>query len=189
MRRPKLLLPWGATSILGHSLRQWENLQAFQIGIVCAAGDVEIQNELDRLEFPRANRIFNTEPDRGMFSSVQSAAAWPGWKTGIERWVISLGDQPQLRSGTLRTLLEFAIANPDKICQPLRNGRRRHPVFLPRAAFQLLKDHPGPDLKQFLESRVQELAGFESGDNGLDFDIDTPGDYEQAKQLFSGQSA
>ena len=189
MGRPKLLLPWGATSMLGHSLQQWESLRPSQIGIVCAAEAAEIQNELDRLKFPPANRIFNAEPDRGMFSSIQCAAAWPDWQTGIGRWVISLGDQPQLRPETLLTLLEFAIANPDKICQPLRNGRRRHPVFLPKAAFDSLKGHPGSDLKQFLESRVQELSGFESDDSGLDFDIDTPSDYERAKRLFPGQGA
>jgi CTP:molybdopterin cytidylyltransferase MocA len=40
-----------------------------------------------------------------------------------------------------------------------------------------------PDLKQFLERHACDLAGFESDDAGLDFDMDTPEDYERLRAL------
>ncbi len=186
MGRPKLLLPWGRYSILEHSIRQWDRLQATQIGVVCAANATAIGDELERLRFPTVNRMVNVDPARGMFSSIRCAAAWTGWKAGLGHWVISLGDQPHVHEETLRALLVFAMAHRDKICQPLRMGRRRHPVLLPKLAFMALKDCSDFDLKQFLESRANELAGFESEDAGLDFDIDTPADYERARQFFFG---
>ncbi len=78
MGRPKLLLPWGGTSVLGHLIRQWRALDAKQIAVVCARDDGAMQAELDRLGFAEENRICNPAPERGMFSSIQCAAQWPG---------------------------------------------------------------------------------------------------------------
>src|ERR1051326_7538368 len=97
MGRPKLLLPWGESSVLGHLLRVWHSLNARQIGIVCAAHDTGIGAELDRLCFPESQRIANPNPDRGMFSSIQCAAAWRGWEEPLTHWAVVLGDQPHLR--------------------------------------------------------------------------------------------
>ena len=75
MGKPKLLLPWGDTSVLGQLIRQWQSLGAKQIAVVHGTGDKAIGSELDRLGFPACNRITNLKPERGMFSSVQCAAA------------------------------------------------------------------------------------------------------------------
>src|SRR6266550_2912156 len=85
MGRPKLLLPWGNTSVIGHLIRQWQDLGAEQVAVICAAGDAAIQVELDRLGFASGQRIINPVPERGMFSSVQSSAQWAGWQAGLTR--------------------------------------------------------------------------------------------------------
>jgi molybdenum cofactor cytidylyltransferase len=188
MGRPKLLLPWGDTSVLGHLIGSWRHAGARQIGVVCAKQIQAVADELDRLQFASENRIFNPDPDRGMFSSIQCAAAWPGWQSGLTHWAIVLGDQPHLQTETLRGLLEFGAGHSEKICQPMRNGRRRHPVLLPRKAFLALADTAAADLKSFLQSRPDELAGFEAEDPGLDFDMDVPADYERARKLYLEKS-
>jgi molybdenum cofactor cytidylyltransferase len=184
MARPKLLLPWGATSVLGHLLEQWRSLQAEQIAVVLAANDQAIADELQRLGFPQQQRVLNPAPQQGMFSSIQCAARWTGWHLAISHWVIVLGDQPHLQRETLRALVEFAAGQPEKICQPSRHGRARHPVLLPKKAFAQLKDSAAESLKQFLQAAPQELALCEINDPGLDFDIDQPADYEKAAQLY-----
>jgi molybdenum cofactor cytidylyltransferase len=186
MGRPKLLLPWGNTSVLGHLLQQWSRLAAAQIAVVCAKDADALREELDCLNFSQANRIFNTESERGMFSSIQCAAAWPGWNPELTHFLISLGDQPHLKHETLQWLLDVAAANPGKICQPLQAGRRRHPVVFPRTEFAALAVSTANDLKEFLTRRENQLAGFESGDPGLAADLDTPEDYERAKALYFG---
>jgi molybdenum cofactor cytidylyltransferase len=179
MGRAKLLLPWRTTTVLGHLLREWEQLGARQVGVVCAGDGTEVRKELDRLGVPAKNRIVNPDPDRGMFSSIQCATWWPGWDAAVTHWVVTLGDQPHLRRETLQALLHFGAAHPEKICQPLRNGRRKHPVLLPKHAWMALGNSTAGDLKQFLEQHTDDQGGFESEDAGLDSDMDTPEDYER----------
>jgi molybdenum cofactor cytidylyltransferase len=180
MGRPKLLLPWGDTSILGHQLRTWQQLRARQIAVVCAESDHALHRELDRLNFPAHNRILNSRPEMGMFSSIRCAALWPGRKTGLTHWAITLGDQPHLRFETLHTLLHFSARHPDKVCQPRRLDRLHHPVILPERFFRQLAETSAATLKDFLRTIPEEISGCEIDDAGLDFDIDTPADYERA---------
>jgi molybdenum cofactor cytidylyltransferase len=187
MGRPKLLLPWGGTSVLGHLIEQWQGLGAKQIAVVCAVGDQNIRDELERLGFPTANRLPNPAPDRGMFSSIQCAAQWQGWENGLTRWVIVLGDQPLVRKATLRSLLDFSSAHQGKICQPMHGGHGRHPVVLPRAAFLALADSTAPTLKAFLENRAAEVTFCLVHDPGLEVDIDWPEDYQRALKLAQKQ--
>jgi molybdenum cofactor cytidylyltransferase len=178
MGRPKLLLPWQGTSVLGHLVAQWQAAGAGQIAVVCASGDRPLEAELDRLGFPAADRIVNPAPDRGMFSSIQCAAQWPGWQPAWSHFAIALGDQPHLRQSTLLALLRFSAARPTQVCQPARSGRPRHPVVLPRAVFLELAQSPAARLKDFLASRP--LAACEIDDPGLDWDLDSPADYAKA---------
>ncbi|MBM3835296.1 MAG: nucleotidyltransferase family protein [Verrucomicrobia bacterium] len=185
MGQPKLLLPWGGDTVLGHLIQQWCDLGATQVGVVCAAGNQGIDDELDRLGFSVQNRIYNATPELGMFSSIQCAARWPHWHSALTRWAIVLGDQPHLRPETLRTLLEFAVGHPDKICQLSRQGRRRHPVLLWKTAFLRLQHATEPHFKAFLQNWTAEIAVREIDDPGLDLDLDQPSDYERALQLYA----
>jgi molybdenum cofactor cytidylyltransferase len=187
MGGPKLLLPWGETTVLGQLLNQWGNLPTAQIAVVCQAGDQALHAELDRLQFPTASRITNPEPERGMFSSIQCAARWNGWRPDLTHWAIALGDQPHLAAPTLRALAEFAGRQRDKICQPARNGHARHPVFLPSPAWVALPGATETTLKQFLSARGTDVRLIELNDPGLDLDMDRPVDYEKAKHLFFTQ--
>lgn len=185
MGRAKLLLPWGDTTVLGHLLAQWRALGAAQIALVRRAEDAALDHELSRLGFDRADCILNPDPGRGMFSSIQCAARWTGWRTDLTHWVIALGDQPHVRRESLRTLLEFAADHPDRICQPSRQGRPRHPVLLPKACFFQLAETDAPTLKDFLRTRADQIACREMDDAGLDLDLDRPEDYQRALALFA----
>lgn len=180
MGRPKLLLPWGKTSVLGHLIAQWKRLGGEQIGVICAPDEPAMQAELDRLEFPKELRILNPDPTRGMFSSIQCAARWKSWRTDLSHWAVALGDQPHLKETTLRTVLQFAGSKPGKICQPIWQNHRRHPVVFPAAAFAQLGSANESDLRTFLESRTPERAFCDIDDPGLGVDLDLPSDYENA---------
>jgi molybdenum cofactor cytidylyltransferase len=180
MGRPKLVLRWGKTSIIGHLIEQWRALGAAQIAIVCRPGDRELATELDRMNFPPEDRIENPRPERGMFSSVLCAANWDGWKPSVAIWSIILGDQPHLRLDTLRTLLAFHCDHPDAICQPIYDGHTRHPVLLPDRAFNELKHSKETTLKEFLKRTSCTLVKCPIQDSGLALDLDCLEDYEKA---------
>jgi CTP:molybdopterin cytidylyltransferase MocA len=137
--------------------------------------------ELDRLNFPAPDRIENPQPERGMFSSIVCAANWVGWKPDISSWAIVLGDQPHLRSETLRELQEFSAQSPSAVCQPQFDGRERHPVILPRRVFVELKTSGADSLKDFLESVSCPRVQFATNDSSLALDLDTPEDYQRAQ--------
>jgi molybdenum cofactor cytidylyltransferase len=139
MGRPKLLLPWHNTTIIGHIIHQWQELGASQIVVIHRPDDVLMATELDRLKLTQSNRIENPQPEKGMFSSILCAANWQGWKKGISSHAIMLGDQPHLRPDTLRALLQFHQEHPDAVCQPEFQGHLRHPVLLPRKVFEMLR--------------------------------------------------
>ena len=174
MGRPKLLLPWSDKTILAHLIQQWTALGSSQMAVV-----VEPKSPL-LVHLANVGQIVNPHPELGMFSSVQCAARWDGWKEDITHFVITLGDQPHVGTGTLQAILNFAEKNSDWICQPARNGRGRHPVILPKHAFAELANAKASNLKEFLGERESRRKIFESGDPALDLDIDTPADYETA---------
>jgi len=179
MGRPKLLLPWGGTTIIGHLIRQWQALGAEQIAVVQRPHDEPLNAELDRLNFPIGDRIENPDCKRGMFSSIQCAANWPGWKHDLGLWAIILGDQPHLQPETLRALLAFHREHPDAISQPVHEGRARHPVLLPRPAFAELRQSRAETLKDFLQQTSYKIIGHPMEDTGLMIDLDKPEDYER----------
>jgi molybdenum cofactor cytidylyltransferase len=179
MGKPKLLLPWRGTTVIGHLLSQWQELHAAQITIVLRANDPALTAELDRLNFPKPERIDNPQPERGMFSSIVCAANWDGWRKDISRWAITLGDQPHLQPATLQQLLEFSAQNQGSICQPALDGHTGHPVILPRQTFVELKSSGAATLKDFLNRTALPLVKCSVADPGLSLDMDTPEDYNR----------
>jgi molybdenum cofactor cytidylyltransferase len=177
MGRPKLLLPWGDTTVIGQLVRQWRALGATQIVIVCRPGDEGLRAELDRLGVAAGDRIENEKPERGMFSSVTSAARWDGWRGGLASWVIVLGDQPHLRLESLRALLDFHGAHRELICQPSYGGRGRHPVVVPAGVFGELRYSRAETLGDFLRNVSVGRVECPLEDEGLSLDMDRPEDY------------
>jgi molybdenum cofactor cytidylyltransferase len=195
MGRPKLLLPWKDTTVIGHLVRQWRELGATQIAVVGRPNDATLVEALKRDASKRGaattlqrfngspfnastDYIVNPQPERGMFSSIVCAANWTGWKSEIASFAIILGDQPQLQLNTLRVLLGCAAQHPDAICQLEFAGRPRHPVLLPRRAFAELKDSRAESLKDFLKRISCPSVQYVINDPNLTLDLDTPEDYE-----------
>src|SRR5438105_11527396 len=104
MGRPKMLLPWGNTSIIGLLIDQWLHIGVEQLAIVIAPDNQDLDRELGRLGFPEQNQIRNPAPEGGMYTSIQCAARWSGWQAGLTHWAIALGDQPHLQPRTLLAL-------------------------------------------------------------------------------------
>lgn len=179
MGRPKMLLPWQGATIIGHLVSTWRTLGARQVGVVCRPADTALAAELDRLGVSSRDRIANPLADQGMFSSVQAAARWGGWRAELTHFALVLGDQPHLRPATLRRLLDDCAKNPAVARQPSFQHQPAHPVVLPRRLFHPLGDQPGAStLRDYLQTITVALT--EITDPGLALDLDTPADYQAA---------
>lgn len=207
---PKMLLPWGNTSVVGSSVERWDRLGAKDIAVVCASKDHKLKSELLRLgctepaaltELAReANLrrssgtadmstrraiILNSEPELGMFSSVRLAALWTGWSAESTHVIIALGDQPHLRKETLLRLIFAGVERPERVWQPRWNGRPKHPVLMPASAFFGLSRTRGETLREYLQTLSPPPLYMDSDDPGLDLDLDYPADYVRALGLAS----
>jgi molybdenum cofactor cytidylyltransferase len=186
MGRPKLALPWGKTTIIGNLISTWRELGVDEIAVVCASENEPVHAALNRVAFPISQRVINPVPARGMFSSIQSAASWPGWSQHLSHFVIALGDQPGISVKSLRLLLDFVALNPDIVCQPMHEGRRCHPIVLPRLVFEQVIPSEKETFREFLEPF--ERACLRLDDEQLAFDIDRPEDYERAVKEASART-
>jgi molybdenum cofactor cytidylyltransferase len=184
MGAPKMLLPWGSSSVLGHIVNLWSNLSR-QTVVVLAPENSALNIALNDLRFPTDQRVINPAPEEGMLTSIQQAAAWPGWKPDLTHCAIVLGDQPQIPRNLLERLCDFASANPGAVCQPLLNDRPKHPVMIPITALQSLADFRGASLREFLNSGIFRREFFRSDESALACDLDTPEDYAHARARFN----
>jgi len=184
MGSPKLLLPWAGTTVVGHLVAQWRAAGVGRVAVVLRPGDVALEQELDRIGLPSGERIVNPRHAEGMFSSVVAVARWEGWGTETTAWVFALGDQPHLRTETLAGLLAFHAAHPGAVCQPVAEGRPRHPVIVPRSVGARLGTTAAATLRDFLEEEERSgplvRQGWPCDDGGLSLDLDTPEDYRKA---------
>lgn len=178
MKRPKLLLPWGDTTILGHHVRVWKSLGASQIAVVIADGDDALDRELSQEQYNEVDIIKNPFPESEMFHSMLKASGWTGWKPDVTHWVVVLGDQPHISTNTLAELLEFARRHDNKICRPRYQGYPRHPVVYPSWAWPQLRLMPlYKSLTEFLVEHQPACEYFDCGEQSLNQDIDFPADY------------
>jgi molybdenum cofactor cytidylyltransferase len=184
MGQPKLLLPWGSTSVLGQVVSWWRPLGAEQLAVVVSDQGGPVAAELDRLGLGTEMRIWNPEAVKGMFSSAVAAALWAGWSAGLTHWIVCLGDQPHLQRATLERLIDTGRSRPHLVLQPCHGTRPRHPIWLPAGVFRALGAGGDANLREFLERHASRRELVDVDDPGLDLDLDTPEDYARLRREF-----
>jgi CTP:molybdopterin cytidylyltransferase MocA len=182
MGQPKLCLPWGKTTILGHLLDQWHEAGADKIVVVHGPGETPVTLELNRLGVPTGQRAATVAMDRGMMGSVITAARLAVQDATLTHLVIALGDQPQVRTESLRGILQACETAPGRIVRVVFQGNPGHPVALPANVLSELSETSSETLRDFL--RLKEIPGCDLtvDDSGVLLDVDTPDDYARASR-------
>jgi molybdenum cofactor cytidylyltransferase len=183
MGQPKLCLPWGKTTILGHVLDQWREAGAQEL-LVVHSPDAQspVIEELDRLGVPPPERAATVAPERGMMGSVVTAARRAVRVPSLSHLVIALGDQPQIGPETLRILLDACAARPGSVLRVSHQGRPGHPLALPAACLADLAATSAATLRDFLGLLPQPPEDLTSPNSGVLLDIDTPDEYAEASR-------
>lgn len=139
------------------------------IVITSAAADLSAVAELSR---PGVTTVFNPDPDRGMFSSIQIGIA----AAGGDPVVVLPGDMPFVRPETVvRLLAEYAEA-PGPVAPEYR-GKHGHPLALPPAACRaILQAEATSRLDDVLARSGWPRRFFAVDDAGVTRDVDVIGD-------------
>ena len=182
MGRPKLCLPWGRTTVLGHILDQWREAGAEKIVVVHAPGEGPVTRELDRLKILSTQRVATIAPQRGMMGSVITAAALALHDTSLTHLIIALGDQPHLQTETLREILHACSTAPNKVIRVIFQGKAGHPIALPANLFAELSVTKAETLRDMLSLREIPGCDLTCHDSGVLLDVDTPDDYARASK-------
>ena len=181
MGRPKLLLPYGQSTIVGALAAALRAGGASPVVIVAAHGDTELQ---DQARAFGALVAVNPDPERGMLSSIREGLAALGGTGRLaqrgEVMLVAPADLPALRPGTVAELLWRRAAAGAPLAVPTWRGQRGHPLAIaPDLLPEIDTLDPAIGLKQLLEHHAAAVLEVPVDDPGAVRDVDTPEDYQR----------
>lgn len=173
--RPKLLLPFGESTVIGCVVGAMEGPGVHPILVVAGAAAPEIQAALAGT---RAQVLLNPAPERGMVSSLRIGLGALPDKGG--RFLIALGDQPRLKASDVTRLLDEQARLGKGIAIASYRGKRGHPVvFTSRYREEILTLRDDQILRDLIHSHADDVTVVECESDGVIHDIDTQEDYER----------
>ena len=177
MGQPKMLLPWGNTTVLEKVIATFKAADVEDI-LVVIGGD---RDAVESLVGGSAQIIFNPNYAKGeMLSSVQVGLV--GLKPGAEAALIGLGDQPQVRERSVRSVLKAYRNSGASLVVPSFQMRRGHPWLVARVHWDEILEMRSPaSLRDFLNCHADEIHYVELHHESVLQDLDTPGDYLKSK--------
>lgn len=179
MGRPKMLMPWGKTTVLKHVLDTVHAAGIEDIIVVTGGEREKVEAELMGASGVRA--VFNAEHARGeMLSSIQCGLR--GMKAEAEAALICLGDQPQIEEGSVRLVCEEFDKSRAVLIVPSYQMRRGHPWLMARTQWNDFLDlRASQTPRDFLNLHAEEIHYVNVDTPSVIEDLDTPEDYLKYK--------
>lgn len=176
MGRPKMSLPWGNETVLTRVVSIFKNAGVEDVIVVTGGAREEVEALVSNLN---VRIVYNEDFERGeMLSSIQCGMRALGRQT--QAALIGLGDQPQVREGSVRRVCEAFLETKSNIVVPSFQMRRGHPWLVARPLWgAVVRMEPPQSLRDFLSARRAEIHYVNVDDPNVLADLDTPEDYEK----------
>ncbi|MEA2191301.1 MAG: molybdenum cofactor cytidylyltransferase [Solirubrobacteraceae bacterium] len=169
--RPKQLLPYGETTLLGHVLNTARGCGFDQL-IVALGGAADGVRE--QVDLGGAEVVLNEAYGSGCSSSI--AAALGAVHPRSELLMLMLSDMPGVTPATVHALLAGRGDAPLAVCS--YDDGRGHPFVFARRIFPELADlHGDKGVWRLLDERADEVVEVKIA-GPVPLDVDTPEDYE-----------
>lgn len=178
MGKPKMLLPWGSTTILGHIVETLSESGIHEMVIVTGAARELVEDEVGRLaQLWPVRPAYNRDYARGeMLSSILTGLA--GTSPKADAGLIVLGDQPQIQIETVQVILGTWKSLSLPLIVPSFEGRRGHPWLIARHLWEELNNlQPPASSRDFLEQHRDLICYVNVPTSSILKDVDTPADY------------
>lgn len=177
MGQPKLLLPWGGTTVLGQVLETLQRAEIEDILVVTGAWSEEVEKAASRYA---VRSEFNDGFARGeMLSSIQCGlrAQLPGTRAAL----ICLGDQPQVREETVQRVCAAYRKTESRLVIPSHGNRRGHPWLAARPLWEEFLALPvSATPRAFLQAHSGDVY-YVPADASILQDLDTPEEYARQR--------
>jgi len=181
MGQPKLLLPWGGTTVLGQVVSTFA--AAGMEAIVVVTGGA--REQVERLAAELANKypvrtVYNPEYAHGeMLSSIKAGLAV--LDSQARAALIGLGDQPQVREETVQRICDAFVRTSYPLVIPSFQNRRGHPWLAARPLWPKILALPiSSTPRQFLNTYTGQVE-YVAADESILQDLDTPEDYTRQR--------
>ena len=177
MGQPKMLLPWGKTTVLGQVIHTFRAAGVEDLLIITGGA----RDQVEALVADSARTRFNPNYARGeMLSSLQAGLA--DLRPEVEAVLIGLGDQPQVQERSVRLVVEEYIKSGASLIVPSFQMRRGHPWLVARPHWdEILHIAPPETLRDFLHHHANDIRYVEIDDPGILKDLDTPQEYLKSR--------
>jgi len=183
MGQPKMLLKWGKTTVLEHVISVFANAGVEDIVVVTGAARDEVEKivAVAQTSCP-ARSVFNEGFVEGeMLSSIQCGLRDLAEKDSSAA-LIALGDQPQVREGSVWRVCEMFKETGNPLVVPSYHMRRGHPWLAERSLWgEMLAMRAPQTPRDFLNARADQIRYVEVDDEGILADLDTPEQYRTRK--------
>lgn len=171
----KLLAKVGGAPLLERTIRSLLGGGVDRVVVVLGAEADAVRRAVPAFGEKTVTSVVNPEPERGMFSSLQTGAA----EASGDPLVILPGDMPYVEPATVAALLA-RYGEGEAIVGPRFKGKRGHPVVLPgRYTREIVDAGPGVTLHELLRAHASERVDIDVYDHGVVRDVDVPTDLDE----------
>lgn len=181
MGKPKLLLPWGETTVLGQVVSTFAAAGVKDIIVVTGGAREQIEGMVTELghEFP-VRPVYNPEFEHGeMLSSIQAGLATLDSRTRAA--LIGLGDQPQVLEKTITDICAAFVRTKSPLVIPSFQNQRGHPWLLARLLWTSILALPASTTSRDFINTYAGKVEYISADRSILQDLDTPADYARLR--------
>jgi molybdenum cofactor cytidylyltransferase len=178
MGRPKMLLPWEATTVLGRILQVIKAAELESVMVVTGASRGEVEAICTHAG---VQHVLNPDYSSGeMLSSLQvGLRALPAEPRAA---LVVLGDQPAIELQVVSRLINAYAETGDSLIVPSYRHRRGHPWLVGRELWPRLCEMQPPETpRDFLHRRSGIIHHVEVDTASIFQDIDTPDDYLKSR--------
>jgi molybdenum cofactor cytidylyltransferase len=181
MGAPKLLLPFGTTTVLGATVAALQAGGCGRVVVVTAPGDDTLRTACVALGCDTA---VNPDPTRGMLSSLWAGIEALGTLArgnthdALTGLAVSPGDLPRLAPATVSAVLG-ALARGAALAWPRQGARNGHPLAIATAVVpEVFTLDLATGLRALRDRHAGASTVVEVADPGCVEDVDTPADYK-----------
>jgi molybdenum cofactor cytidylyltransferase len=180
MGQPKMLLPWGKTTVLGQVLQTLKRANVPDILVVTGAARTNIERICAAYETLVSHNPDYTSGE--MLASLQIGLAALRDKTSTETALIVLGDQPQVQEESVRAVVRRFLGTGASLIVPSYQMRRGHPWLVARPLWDEILQMQSPQTPRgFLNAHAAEIEYVDVNNPSILADLDTPEDYSKSK--------
>jgi molybdenum cofactor cytidylyltransferase len=180
MGQPKMLLPWGHTSVMGQVIETMKRAGVENILVITGGAREEVEKIVARYAVGSRQ---NADYSKGeMLSSLQTGLAALRDNASVAAALICLGDQPQVQEGSVRAVAEAFEAGKTNLVVPSYQMRRGHPWLVARPLWEeILAMSPTESPREFLNRHAGEIEYVNVDNPSILADLDTLDDYLKSR--------